>query len=153
MLAATVSRFHRGSLLAGGVAVAGVALVVGLAVGPLRFSPRPFNARKFDGVITGHVVRDTGSTRALVSAAATSDGRQRALIRADLLLEPNKLDATSFQLEFLPSGMLCTGHVTHVRSMGFDATCRAQDGSRRVVHASWGVSPDSSFSGQISVHA
>jgi sulfoxide reductase heme-binding subunit YedZ len=153
VLAATASRFRRGGVLAGGIAVAGVALVVLLAVGPLRFTPRPWNAQAFDGVLTGHVLQDAGSTRALVSAAATADGKQRALIRADLLIEPHKLDATSFQLEFLPSGMLCNGHVTRVQSFGFDATCRAQDGTRRIVHARWSVSPDSSFTGSLSVHA
>jgi sulfoxide reductase heme-binding subunit YedZ len=138
-----------------GVAAAsvGVAVVLLLGTGPLRFAPRPWNARSFDGALTGQVVRDVGSTRALVSAAATTGGRQRALLRADLLIEPNRLDATSFQLEFLPSGMLCTGHVTKVHAMGFDATCRAQDGSRRVVRASWRASQSSSFSGRVSVHA
>jgi methionine sulfoxide reductase heme-binding subunit len=153
VLAATASRFRRGGLLAGGVAVSGVAVVVLLAAGPLRFAPRSWNARSFHAVLTGHVLRDVGSTRALVSAAATADGKQRALIRADLLIEPNKLDATSFQLEFLPSGMLCSGHVTKVRSYGFDATCHAQDGTRRVVRASWSVSSNNAFSGSVSVHA
>jgi methionine sulfoxide reductase heme-binding subunit len=153
VLAATVSRFRRGNLLAGGVAAAGVGLVVLLALGPLQFHRRPWNAETFDGTLTGHVLRDVGSTRALVSAAATADGSQRAIIRADLLIEPNKLDSTSFQLEFLPSGMLCTGRVTKVHSLGFEATCRAQDGSRRYVHADWATSADNSFTGRLSVHA
>ena len=153
VLAATASRFRRGNVLAGGIAAAGVALVVLLALGPLQFHRRPWNARKFDGTLTGHVLRDVGSTRAIVSAAATSDGDQRAIIRADLLIEPKKLDATSFQLEFLPSGMLCTGRVTKVHSLGFEATCRAEDGTRRYVHADWASSRDNSFTGQISVHA
>jgi hypothetical protein len=68
-------------------------------------------------------------------------------------VEPNRLDATSFQLEFLPSGMLCTGHVTRVENLGFSATCRAKDGSHRFVHASWGSSQDNTFTGRISVHA
>jgi methionine sulfoxide reductase heme-binding subunit len=153
VLAATASRFRRGNLLAGGVAAAGVGLVVLLALGPLQFHRRPWNAETFDGTLTGHVLRDVGSTRALVSAAATADGSQRAIIRADLLIEPNKLDSTSFQLEFLPSGMLCTGRVTKVHSLGFEATCRAQDGSRRYVHADWATSADNSFTGRLSVHA
>src|SRR5439155_24008307 len=90
-------------------AAAGVVLVVVLGGGPLRFSPRPWNARAFDGALTGHVVREVGETRGLVSAAANADGKQRALMRADLLIEPDRLEETSFQLEFLPSGMLCTG--------------------------------------------
>jgi len=153
VLASSASRFRRGGRPALAVAGVGVLAVVLLAAGPLRFSPRAWNARSFDGTLTGHVVRDVGSTRALFSAAATAGGKQRALIRADLLVEPNRLDATSFQLEFLPSGMLCSGHVTKVRSFGFDATCRAQDGSRRVVRATWTVSSNSSFTGRVHVHA
>jgi sulfoxide reductase heme-binding subunit YedZ len=153
VLAATASRFRRGNLLAGGVAVAGAGLVVLLALGPLQFHRRPWNARKFDGTLTGQVLRDLGSTRALVSASANADGSQRAIIRADLLIEPKKLDATSFQLEFLPSGMLCTGRVTKVHSLGFEAICRAQDGTRRYVHADWASSSGNSFTGRISVHA
>jgi sulfoxide reductase heme-binding subunit YedZ len=153
VLATTASRFRRGNVLAGGVAVAGVALVVLLAVGPLQFHARAWNARSFDANLSGHVLRDVGSTRALVSASATADGQQRAIIRADLLLEPHRLDATSFQLEFLPSGMLCTGRVTKVHSLGFEAICRAQDGSRRYVHADWATSPDNSFTGRLNVHA
>jgi sulfoxide reductase heme-binding subunit YedZ len=146
-------RFLRGRVPAAGVALVGAAGVVLLALGPLKFSPKPWNSRSFDGVLTGRVVRDVGATRALVSAAATADGNQRALLRADLLLQPGKLDATSFQLEFLPSGMLCTGHVTKVQSFGFDARCRAEDGSQRFVRASWGLSQDSGFSGRVHVHA
>jgi hypothetical protein len=153
VLAATASRFRRGNLLAGGVAVAGAGLVVLLALGPLQIHRRPWNARKFDGTLTGQVLRDLGSTRALVSASANADGSQRAIIRADLLIEPKKLDATSFQLEFLPSGMLCTGRVTKVHSLGFEAICRAQDGTRRYVHADWASSSGNSFTGRISVHA
>ncbi len=153
VLAATASRFRRGNLLAGGVAAAGVGLVVLLALGPLQFHRRPWNARTFDGTLTGQVLRDVGSTRALVSASANAEGSQRAIIRADLLIDPKKLDATSFQLEFLPSGMLCIGRVTKVHSLGFEASCRAQDGTRRYVHADWATSSGNSFTGRISVHA
>jgi len=153
VLGATASRFRRGNLLAGGVAAAGAALVILLALGPLQFHRRPWNARTFDGTLTGEVLRDVGSTKALVSASANADGSQRAIIRADLLIDPKKLDATSFQLEFLPSGMLCTGRVTKVHSLGFEATCHAQDGTRRYVHADWASSSGNSFTGRISVHA
>jgi methionine sulfoxide reductase heme-binding subunit len=153
VLAAGASRFRHGGRPALALAGAGVLTVVLLAAGPLHFSPRAWNARSFDGTLTGHVLRDVGSTRALFSAAATADGKQRALIRADLLVDPKRLDATSFQLEFLPSGMLCTGHVIKVRSFGFDAKCRAEDGSRRVVSATWRASSDNAFTGRLSVHA
>jgi sulfoxide reductase heme-binding subunit YedZ len=135
------------------ISAAGTLAVVLLAVGPLRFSPTPWNARSFDGTLTGQVLRDVGTTRGLVSAAATAQGKQRALLRADLLIEPGRLDATSFQLEFLPSGLLCSGRVTHVESLGFDAKCRTRDGSQRFVHADWGIGQGNTFTGQIRVHA
>jgi sulfoxide reductase heme-binding subunit YedZ len=135
------------------VAATGVLAVVLAASGPLRFSPRPWNATAFEAPITGQVVQNAGATRGLVSAAATADGNQRALVRADLLIEPNRLDATSFQLEFLPSGMLCTGSVTKVQSLGFDARCRADDGTRRFVHATWTLQSGSHFEGQMAVRA
>jgi hypothetical protein len=133
------------------LALAGAGAVVLVASGPLRFSPKPWNARSFQATLTGQVLRDNGTTRALVSAAATAKGEQRALLRADLLVEPNRLAATSFQLEFLPSGLLCTGHVTKVQSFGFDARCKAGDGSRRFVHASWGQGEGNTFTGSLQV--
>ncbi len=156
VLTAIAWRFLRGygRWVPAATATAGVLAIVLIANGPLRFSPRPWNSRAFDGVLTGQVIRNVGSTRALVSAAATASGRQRALLRADLLVEPNHLAATSFQLEFLPSGMLCTGRVTKVHSFGFEATCRAEDGTRRFVSATWGQQADgNSFTGQVHVHA
>jgi hypothetical protein len=136
-----------------GLAAAGAAAVVLVAVGPLAFSPKPWNARAFRAPITGQVVQNVGSTRGLVSAAATATGDQRALLRADLLLEPSRLDATSFQLELLPSGMLCTGRVTKVQSFGFDARCRADDGTRRFVHATWTLVAGNRLRGEVAVHA
>ncbi|HSC50716.1 MAG TPA: ferric reductase-like transmembrane domain-containing protein [Gaiellaceae bacterium] len=153
VLSAAVLRLRHGPALAAGVAAAGVAAVVLAAAGPLRFSPKPWNARSFAAPITGEVVQNVGSTRGLVSAAATANGSQRALLRADLLVEPSRLDATSFQLELLPSGMLCTGRVTRVQSLGFDARCRAQDGTHRVVHASWSLTDANHFQGRVTVHA
>jgi hypothetical protein len=49
--------------------------------------------------------------------------------------------------------MLCTGRVTKVHSLGFEATCRAQDGTHRFVHADWASSSGTSFTGRLSVHA
>lgn len=134
-------------------AATGIVAVVAAGAGPLRFSPKPWNAAAFTAPIAGQVVEDVGATRGLVSAAATAHGNQRALLRADLLIEPSKLDATSFQLEFLPSGMLCTGRVTKVQSFGFDARCRADDGTRRFVHASWRLTDGNRFQGRLAVHA
>ena len=133
------------------LSLVGAGAVVLVATGPLRFSPKPWNASSFQATLTGQVLRNSGATRALVSAAATAQGEQRALLRADLLVEPNRLAATSFQLEFLPSGLLCTGHVTKVQSYGFDARCQAGDGTRRVVHASWGLGQGNMFTGSLRV--
>lgn len=151
VLGAAVLRLQHGRALAAGVAAAGVAAVVLAAAGPLRFSPKPWNARSFAAPITGEVVQSVGSTRGLVSAAATANGAQRALLRADLLVAPNQLAATSFQLELLPSGMLCSGHVTKVKSFGFDARCRAEDGTHRIVHASWSLTDANHFQGEVTV--
>lgn len=153
VLGAGAWRLRRRAALSWGVAAAGVAAVVLAAVGPLAFSPKPWNARAFHAAITGKVVQNVGSTRGLVSAAATARGAQRALLRADLLIEPTHLDATSFQLELLPSGMLCTGHVTKVQSFGFDARCRAEDGTRRFVHATWTLVDGNRLQGEVAVHA
>jgi sulfoxide reductase heme-binding subunit YedZ len=146
-------RIRRRTWVSGALAAAGAAAVVLAAVGPLEFSPKPWNAQAFEAPISGQVVQNVGSTRGLVSAAATANGAQRALLRADLLLEPTRLDATSFQLELLPSGMLCSGHVTKVQSYGFDARCRAEDGTRRFVHATWTLVAGNRLQGQVVVHA
>ena len=46
--------------------------------------------------------------------AGEGDGRQRVLVRADLLVTATKLLRTWFQMEYLPSGALCNGRVTAV---------------------------------------
>ena len=138
---------------AAALALTGASAVVAAGTGPLRFSPKPWNARSFQATLDGKVVRDEGATRALVSAAATANGRQRALVRADLLVEPNRLSATSVQLEYLPSGLLCVGRVTRVQTFGFDARCRAGDGTRRIVHATWSLGQSNDFTGRLVVQA
>ena len=55
----------------------------------------------------------------------TARGTQSALVRADLLPESSGLEATSLQLEYLPSGMLCTRQGHKVQSFAFGAHCRA----------------------------
>jgi sulfoxide reductase heme-binding subunit YedZ len=118
-------------------------LVLILALGPLRFNPRPWNAVAFDDQLSGQVVRSLGRTRGLVSLTGTGDGKQTVLIRADLLVSPQKNIATSFQMEFVPSGLICKGTVTNVRNQGFDATCTPPVGPKRAVTADWsGVNGD-----------
>jgi len=139
---------------AAAAALAGVALVVGLASGPLRFKPKPWNARAFAGTLNGQVLRDLGVTRGIISMAGTSDGQQRALVRADLLIKPGHLEATTFQMELLPSGLLCRGRVTKLHTYGFEANCRTPTGSRRYVHAEWQPGVGSQLQGGlIRVHA
>jgi methionine sulfoxide reductase heme-binding subunit len=143
----------RSVLAALAAAVAGVALVLGLALGPLRFQPKPWNARVFAGTLSGQVLRDLGVTQGIISMAGTSEGQQRALLRADLLIKPGRVEATTFQMEFLPSGLLCHGRVTKIHAFGFDASCRTPDGARRYVQAQWQPANSSQLQGGlISVH-
>jgi sulfoxide reductase heme-binding subunit YedZ len=132
---------HAAGAVRPGVAVgaggAAAALVVALALGPLHAHTRPWNATHFTDALSGRILQESGSTRAIVSMTGTATGSQNALVRADLLVDPQRLDATSFQLELLPSGAVCSGTVQQVRSFGFDATCRLSDGTRRQVHAAW----------------
>jgi methionine sulfoxide reductase heme-binding subunit len=138
---------------AAAAALAGVALVLGLALGPLRFQPKPWNARAFAGTLNGQVLRDIGVSQGIISIAGTSAGQQRALVRADLLIKPGRLEATTFQMEFLPSGLLCRGRVTKIHNYGFEASCRTPDGARRYVHAEWQPAGGSQLQGGlISVH-
>ena len=58
-------------------------------------------------------------------------------MRADLLVAPQKLERTSLQLEYLPSGDVCRGRVTSVGGESFSGTCRLPDGTGRTIEASW----------------
>lgn len=157
--AATMARIKRrldGAVdiaLAATPAALAAALVVVLATGPLRFKPSPWNAPRFTESLTGHVAQLNGVTRGIVSMAGEGDGRQRVLVRADLLVTATKLLTTSFQMEYLPSGELCNGRVTAVHSTGFAAVCRLPSGEKRVVSASWQLGETSAVTaGTISAH-
>jgi methionine sulfoxide reductase heme-binding subunit len=129
-------------------------LVLGLALGPLRSHPRPWNAANFDETLQGQILQDLGPTRGVVSVAANGVGDQPVLVRADLLIGPQQLLETTFQMEYLPSGLGCKGHVTHVENYGFRATCRTGQGAQRVVQARWESSASSQLvGGVISVHS
>jgi methionine sulfoxide reductase heme-binding subunit len=137
-----------------GVGAVAAALVLALGLGPLRFNPKPWNAATFNDTLKGRVLRDLGVTRGIVSMAGTGSGDQRVLVRADLLIQPNQIQDTYFQMEFLPSGMLCLGTVTHVEAFSFDARCRAPDGRERFVVASWTRATGPEFTnGTLRVHA
>ncbi len=122
---------------AGLTAALAVLLVVGLGIGPLHFRPKPWNAPRFTEPLTGHIAQLNGVSRGIVSMAGEGHGRQRVLVRADLLVAPRKLLKTAFQMEYMPSALRCTGSVTSVHSVSFTARCRLPDGTRRLVEAHW----------------
>ena len=122
---------------AGAAAIAATLLAVALGTGPLRFTPRPWNAVAFSEQLTGRVTQLSGVSRGIVSMVGQGQGRQNVLVRADLLIAPGKLLSTSFQMEYLPSGELCTGRVTAVHATAVSATCRLRTGARRHVQAQW----------------
>jgi sulfoxide reductase heme-binding subunit YedZ len=114
-----------------------IAILSGLTRGPLRFQPKPWNAATFQDTLSGKILDDMGVTRGIVSFAGNGDGSQNVLVRADLLVTPSKLASTAFQMEYLPSGELCTGTVTTVHGAAFEATCSMADGTPRYVSAQW----------------
>ncbi len=155
--AATAWRFGRNRLSAGrsapGVAVVGAALatlVVALGVGPFRFHTKPWNAASFSERLEGRISEVTGVTRGIVSMVGEGTGRQRVLVRADLLVQPGHIERTAFQMEYLPSGTRCTGTVTRAESFGFDAVCRLPNGARRFVRAQWQGTGANRIAGTIS---
>jgi methionine sulfoxide reductase heme-binding subunit len=151
VLGATTWRILRGSDLARPIRIvapaaasaAGLAVALPLALGPLRFHPKPWNATRFTDALDGRIVRELGSTRGLVSMAGSGSGTQRVLVRADLLIAPSRLLSTSFQMEYLPSGAKCAGRVTSIDQdgLGFQASCRLPDGRTRRVNARWADAP------------
>jgi sulfoxide reductase heme-binding subunit YedZ len=145
-------------VLAGAPLVAGaiaIAIVSALALGPLRFQPKPWNPAEFQDALSGKILSNMGVTRGIVSMAGTGDGAQQVLVRADLLVTPSTLASTSFQMEYLPSGAMCTGTVTNVHATSFEASCTMPDRTQRFVSASW-TQPDAQGSitnGTITSHA
>lgn len=132
---------------AGAAGLAAAVATVAVAVVAFPFHPHAWNARAFHDRLSGAVSRVRGPMRELVSLSATGEGSQRVLLRADLLVEPQGLVTTSFQLEFLPSGMRCAGRVTRVDASGFEGRCRAPDGTIRYVHAAWPPAGGDAFTG------
>jgi len=122
------------------VATVGAVTVVALPlliVGPLRHSPPLWNAAHVDETLTGSVIRNGTQLQQIVSFVGQGQRPQKLLVRADLLVAPQKLESTSLQLEYLPSGDVCRGSVTSVGGTGFDGTCRLRNGERRTIDASW----------------
>jgi hypothetical protein len=102
--------------------------------------------------LTGEVVRNGTDLRQIVSFVGGATAPQKLLVRADLLVSPRSLDATSLQLEYLPSGDVCRGRVTRVGLTSFQGICTLPNGQRRVVDAGW-VPAESGVDGTISLHA
>jgi sulfoxide reductase heme-binding subunit YedZ len=134
-----------------GVAVAAGVVVLGLALGPLQLHHKAWNASTFHDHLTGRILQQSGASVALVSMTGVGSGDQSVLVRADLLVSSSSLRATTFQMEYLPSGEVCKGTVTRVQSFGFSGTCTTRDGSRSV-DASWHLSQSGRLSGRIDAH-
>ncbi len=134
------------------VILAAAAGVVALALGPLGVHHRPWNAAEFRDSLHGRIIQQAGSTVGLVSMTGVGHGDQNVLVRADLLVGQEGLRSTTFQLEYLPSGTLCTGSVTSVRSYGFTGVC-GRGARRRVVDASWRPAASGAVVGRLSAHA
>ena len=119
------------------MAVAMMVLVAVLALGPFRFRPKPWNAMAFRDHLKGQILTDAGVTKGIISMAGTGTGPQTVIVRADLLVSTRQLVSTHFQMEYVPSGAVCRGEVTHVHSYGFEATCHLGHGPPRFVRAKW----------------
>ena len=150
-------RFGGYSLRSRAVAAGGVAGVVALPLlmlGPLHQSPRPWNSARFAEPLTGQVVRNGTNVKQIVSFVCGGQAPQKLLVRADLLVSPTSLDATSLQLEYLPSGDVCRGRVTSVGGTSFSGRCLLPSGRARWVDASWApASEGSGVVGTIRLHA
>jgi sulfoxide reductase heme-binding subunit YedZ len=148
-------RVGGGSLRPARIATAGavgVVLMPVLLLGPLQKRPLAWNAARVSERLTGQVIRNGTDLKQIVSFVGDAQSPQKLLVRADLLVSPRKLDATSLQLEYLPSGDVCRGRVTQVGLTGFAGVCHLPDGSRRVVQAGW-VAAESGVDGTIRLHA
>ncbi len=133
-------RFGGHTLRSPGVATAGLVTSVALpllVIGPLRHSPPVWNAAHVDESLTGTVVRNGTQLQEIVSFIGQAERPQKFLVRADLLVAPGRLESTSLQLEYLPSGDLCRGRVTNVGGTSFTGTCRLANGESRTIEASW----------------
>ena len=122
------------------VATAGAVTVVALPlliVGPLGHTPARWNAANVDETLTGSVIRNGSQLKEIVSFVGQAQSPQKLLVRADLLLAPGRLDSTSLQLEYLPSGDVCRGRITNVAGESFTGRCRLPNGDERSVEANW----------------
>jgi len=127
------------------VATAGVLTVIALPLlilGPLRHSPTAWNAAHVDEGLTGRVIQNGTQLEQIVSFVGQAGRPQKLLVRADLLVATQKLESTSLQLEYLPSGDVCRGRVTSVGGQSFSGRCRLANGDTRAVEADWAPNED-----------
>ena len=100
------------------------------------------------------MIRNGTQLKQIVSFVGNAESPQKLLVRADLLVSPQSLDATSLQLEYLPSGDVCRGRVTNVGVTSFTGSCTLPSGATRSVDASWVPAVDNSgVVGTIRLHA
>lgn len=138
-------RFGGRMLRARRIATAGAVTVIALPlliVGPLRHSRPVWDAANVEESLTGSVIHSGSQLKQIVSFVGQAHGSQKFLVRADLLVAPEKLEQTSLQLEYLPSGDVCRGHVTRVGGESFTGTCRLPNGNHRTIAASWTPNED-----------
>jgi methionine sulfoxide reductase heme-binding subunit len=121
-------------VLAGAVTVIALPLLI---LGPLRHAPPAWNSAQVAESLTGSVIRNGTDLQQIVSFVGQGGPPQKLLVRADLLVAPEKLESTSLQLEYLPSGDVCRGRVTNVAGESFTGTCRLPNGDHRTIDASW----------------
>ncbi|HEY0389462.1 MAG TPA: hypothetical protein VGC71_13560 [Gaiellales bacterium] len=146
---------RRGVALRRGLAVipaGAVVLVVALALGPLHSHRKPWNAAVFHDHLHGRILQQQGASLAMVSMTGVGQGAQSVLVRADLLVGVDRLRATTFELEYLPSGTVCRGKVTRVQSYGFSGVCHIGHAGRHVT-ASWRPADGGGLTGTLDVRA
>jgi sulfoxide reductase heme-binding subunit YedZ len=140
----------RGRVLLGGAAAAVGVIVLFPFLPTATVHRRPWNAARFSETLSGQILADRGVSQQVVSMAGTANGIQNVLVRADLLSGAARLEATSLQLEYLPSGVICKGRVTHVKSFGFEGTCRMPKGERHAISARWRLVDGNRLRGTVS---
>jgi methionine sulfoxide reductase heme-binding subunit len=137
----------RGRVLLGGAAAA-VGVVVFLPALPVaKVHHRTWNAARFHETLTGQILAQRGVSQQVISMTGNGTGTQKVLVRADLLSGVQRLESTSLQLEYLPSGVICRGHVTRVKSFGFAGTCSMPRGERHAITAEWQLVEGNSLRG------
>jgi hypothetical protein len=136
--------------VAAGIGIVASAAIAAIVLGPLRPATHPWNARVFTDQLSGKILVQNGTTRAIVSMAGTGTGTQRVLVRADLLVAPDSLAATALQVEYLPSGAICRGQVDNVGRTSFSGSCTLAAGDIRHITATWDLIDRGTLRGTVS---